>query len=217
MEGDCLGGVCGKSVGIAEIWSFNIRNAFTMPRITTTCFVSLLMAGLTFALTGCGEAEKSAARLEAESVHEDIIRTSEQLHADLAAALASTERAIEAQMAAGDTAAAMATARIESQLSALDVRFHDWSETLVEIPGHAHSHGEHDHDHDDHDHHHHHHGGVSLDGLSDDEILAIQMALRDALGQLVTAAHALAPDIEALVEWSGDMPAAHEHHHEHEH
>lgn len=219
MEGDCLGGVCGKSVGIAEIWSFNIRNASAMPRITTTCLVSLLMAGLTFALTGCGEAEKSAARLEAESVHEDIIRTSEQLHADLAAALALTERAIEAQMAAGDTAAAMATARIESKLSALDVRFHDWSETLVEIPGHAHSHGAHDHDHDhgDHEHHHHHHGGMSLDGLSDDEILAIQMALRDALGQLVTAANAMAPDIEALVEWAGDMPAGHEHNHEHEH
>lgn len=195
-----------------------------MRRITTSAQpIYLLLAALTFTIAGCGEAEKSAARLEAESVHEDIIRISEQLHADLAAGLALTEQAIDAQMAAGDTAAAMATARIESQLSALDVRFHDWSETLVEIPGHAHSHGDHDHDHGhdhgDHDHHHHHHGGgaVSLEGLSDDEILAIQMALREALGQIVASAEALAPEVAGLVDWAGDMPEGHDHNHEHEH
>lgn len=193
-----------------------------MRRIAPFALSTLLLAAL--ALAGCGGEEKSAARLEAEAVHEDIIRTSEQLHADLAAGLALTERAIEAQMAAGDTAAAMATARIESQLSALDVRFHDWSETLVEIPGHAHSHGDHSHDdhdhghdHGDHDHHHHHHGGgaMSLEGLSDDEILAIQSALRDALGQLVDAARALAPEMEALAEWAGEMPTDHDHDHAH--
>lgn len=188
-----------------------------MRRIAPFALSTLLLASL--ALAGCGGEEKSAARLEAEAVHEDIIRTSEQLHSDIAAGLALTERAIEAQMAAGDTAAAMATARIESQLSALDVRFHDWSETLVEIPGHAHTHGDHDHDHGDHDHdhHHHHHGGgaVSLEGLSDDEILAIQMALRDALGQIVSSAEALAPEIAGLVEWAGAMPEEHDHDHEH--
>jgi hypothetical protein len=188
-----------------------------MRRIAPFAFSTLLLAAL--ALAGCGGEEKSAARLEAEAVHEDIIRTSEQLHTDIAAGLALTERAIDAQMAAGDTAAAMATARIESQLSTLDVRFHDWSETLVEIPGHAHTHADHDHDHGDHDHdhHHHHHGGgaVSLEGLSDDEILAIQMALRDALGQLVSSAEALAPEIAGLVEWAGAMPEEHDHDHEH--
>lgn len=185
-----------------------------MDRISSTFLAALLFAGITAVLTSCGDEEKSAARLEAEAVHEDIIRISEQLHADLVAGLALTERAIDAQMAAGDTAAAMATARIESQLSALDVRFHDWSETLVEIPGHAHSHGDHSHDHGDHDHHHH-HGGVSLEGLSDDEILAIQMALRDALGQLVTTAEALAPEMAALGEWAGGMAAEQDHDHEH--
>ena len=69
-----------------------------------------------------------------------------------------------------------------------DVRVHDWSETVVEVPGiesdhddHAgHDHAGHDHGSHaghDHDHDHSHHTAISLEGMSDDEILAIQEAL----------------------------------------
>jgi ABC-type Zn2+ transport system substrate-binding protein/surface adhesin len=62
----------------------------------------------------------------------------------------------------------------------LDVLFHNWESTVVGIPGdacdHDHDHA-HDHDHEGHDHAHDHGNELSLEGMSDDEILEIQAAL----------------------------------------
>ena len=181
--------------------------------------------------TGCGEGHqaKSPARLQAESVHESMISKSESLHADIAEGLTQTERAVDEWMNQGDTARAMVAARIGSQLSELDVLFHDWSATMVEIPGHAHSHGDHDHHHDhgdgNHEEHHHHHdhgNGTSLEGLSDDEILAIQMALDDELGKLIENGNRIQKDWhqiadEAGFNLSGDSGELHENHDDHDH
>ena len=193
--------------------------------------LSVLLLGGLF-LISCGNSQtKSAARLQAESVHETLIATSADLHHNLADNLARAEAGIDALMAAGDTAQALVLARVESQLSALDVRFHDWSETMVEIPGHAHSHGDHSgHDHDGHaghDHDHHHaHGGPSLEGLSDDEILSIQLALQEQLDALVAQHDTLASDLAHFQDvlpqpHEGHDHGSHDHgdhdHHDHEH
>ena len=141
-----------------------------------------------------------------------MIATSASLHDAIATTLARLEPAIEAMMAAGDTSSAMALARLESRVSELDVRFHDWSTTMVEIPGHAHSHddghdhdhGHHDHDHDhddghDHDHDHHDHAaGPSLEGLSDDQILEIQLALQTELSKLMADEKEIASALASL-------------------
>ena len=187
-------------------------------------FANLIGVWLCFS-TGCGEGNraKSPARLQAESVHESMISKSESLHADIAAGLIQTERAVDEWMSQGDTVRAMVAARIGSQLSELDVRFHDWSATMVEIPGHAHTHGDHDHDHGDHEGHHHHHGtGPNLEGLSDDEILAIQMALDEELGKLIENGNRIQGDWhqiadEAGFNLSGDSGELHENHDDHDH
>ena len=156
-----------------------------------------------------------------------MIATSASLHDAIATTLARLEPAIEAMMAAGDTSSAMALARLESRVSELDVRFHDWSTTMVEIPGHAHSHddghdhdhGHHDHDHDhddghDHDHDHHDHAaGPSLEGLSDDQILEIQLALQTELSKLMAEEKEIASALASLAV-SAPAPASDGHGHD---
>lgn len=138
---------------------------------------------------------------EAKKVHEQLVRISGELHDALMVAMEPLEGRIDSAMMAGDTLLAAELARLEGKLDRIDVRFHDWSETVVEIPGHAHDHGHdhagHDHghsfDHDGHDHgdheghdhdHDHDHGAQLPEGLSDEEILEIQVALKDALDSL---------------------------------
>ena len=143
---------------------------------------------------------------EAKAVHEQLTRISGELHDALMAAMAPLEDQIDSAMMAGDTLLAAELAKLEGQLDRIDVRFHDWSETVVEIPGqacthdhghsghdhgHAHDHDGHDHadhDHADHDHsghdHAHDHGAQLPEGLSDEEILEIQQALKAELDSL---------------------------------
>ena len=146
---------------------------------------------------------------EAKAVHEQLTRISGALHDALMAAMAPLEDQIDSAMMAGDTLLAAELAKLEGQLDRIDVRFHDWSETVVEIPGqacthdhghsghdhgHAHDHDGHDHadheghNHDDHDHsghdHAHDHGAQLPEGLSDEEILEIQQALQAELDRL---------------------------------
>ena len=72
-------------------------------------------------------------------------------------AMAPLEGQIDSAMMVGDTLLAAELAKLEGQLDRIDVRFHDWSETVVEIPGQAcnHDHGDaghdHSHDHEGHD------------------------------------------------------------------
>jgi len=112
------------------------------------------------------------------------------------------EGQIDSAMMVGDTLLAAELAKLEGQLDRIDVRFHDWSETVVEIPGQAcnHDHGDaghdHSHDHEGHDHadheghdhsghdHDHDHGATLPEGLTDAEVLEIQAALKTALDSL---------------------------------
>ena len=151
---------------------------------------------------------------EAKAVHEQLTRISSELHDALMETMAPLEDRIDSAMMVGDTLLAAELAKLEGQLDRIDVRFHDWSETVVEIPGqacthdhdhsghdhgHAHDHDGHDHadheghnheghDHDGHDHsghdHDHDHGAQLPEGLSDEEILEIQQALKVELDSL---------------------------------
>lgn len=132
---------------------------------------------------------------EAKAVHEQLTRIGEELHESLMVAMAPLEDKIDSAMMVGDTQLAAELAKIEGKLDRIDVRFHDWSETVVEIPGqacnHDHDHSGHDHghshDHDGHDHAHdndHDHGAQLPEGLSDEEILEIQQALKAELEKL---------------------------------
>ena len=139
---------------------------------------------------------------EAKAIHEQLTRLSGELHDALMEAMAPLEDQIDSAMMVGDTLLAAELAKLEGQLDRIDVRFHDWSETVVEIPGEAcnhdhgheghdhghagHDHGDHaDHDHAGHDHDHSHdHGATLPEGLSDEEILEIQQALKSALDSL---------------------------------
>jgi hypothetical protein len=104
--------------------------------------------------------------------------------------------------AAGDSAAIASWTTLEQQLNTIDLQFHDWMQTMVEIPGHAHDHahdhgdgeaGHEGHDHGDgdgqaghesHDHAHDHGAGASLEGMSDAQILEIQKELQSRLSAI---------------------------------
>ena len=145
----------------------------------------LAVLALSFVLMSCGAPAESVAMKEAKDVHEQLVRISGELHDVLMESMAPLEGQIDSAMMVGDTLLAAELAKLEGKLDRIDVRFHDWSETVVEIPGQACTH---DHDHADHDHsghdHDHHHGAQLPEGLSDAEILEIQQALKTALDSL---------------------------------
>ena len=141
-------------------------------------------------LIACGGPQESASMKEAKAVHEQLTRISDELHDAMFDAMAPLEEQIDSAMVAGDTLMAAELAKLEGRLDRIHVRFHDWSETVVEIPGqacthdHSHDHGDHDgHDHGDHDHSHD-HGATLPEGLSDEEVLEIQQALLAAIDSL---------------------------------
>lgn len=153
-------------------------------------------------ITSCGGPQESEAIKEAKKLHEQLVRISGDFHDELMVAMAPLEGQIDSAMMVGDTLLAAELAKLEGQLDRIDVRFHDWSETVVEIPGQAcnHDHGDaghdHSHDHEGHDHadheghdhsghdHDHDHGATLPEGLTDAEILEIQAALKTALDSL---------------------------------
>ena len=133
-------------------------------------------------LIACGGPQESASMKEAKAVHEQLTRISDELHDAIFDAIAPLEEQIDSAMVAGDTLMAAQLAKLEGRLDRIHVRFHDWSNTVTEIPGQACTH-DHRHDHDGHDHSHD-HGATLPDGLSDEEILEIQQALLVALDSL---------------------------------
>ena len=163
-------------------------------------YINGLAAGAVALLAiGCGTPPESEALKEAKAVHAQLTRIGEELHESLMVAMAPLEGQIDSAMMEGDTLLAAELAKLEGKLDRIDVRFHDWSETVVEIPGqactHDHDHSEHDHghshDHDGHDHadheghdHSHDHGAALPEGLSDEDILDIQAALKTVLDSL---------------------------------
>jgi len=159
-----------------------LQKNHTMKIVESLFFVGL--CAMTW--TACGDAPTSLTLEEANKIHGQLTRLSGELHDRMLAETAALEVEIESAMLAGDSSLALQLARIESRMNEWDVRFHDWSETVVEVPGiesdhddHAgHDHAGHDHgSHAGHDHDHSHHAAISLEGMSDDEILAIQEAL----------------------------------------
>ena len=207
-------------------------NFVTKPATMKHALSLFVVCASVLASCGGGSQTPSAARQQAEAVHEEMIATSASLHDAIATTLARLEPAIEAMMAAGDTSSAMDLARLESRVSELDVRFHDWSATMVEIPGHAHSHGHahghdddhdhgHDHGHDDgHDHGHDHHdhaAGPSLEGLSDDQILEIQLALQTELSKLMAEEKEIASALASLAVSAPESSSDGHDDHPHEH
>jgi len=142
-------------------------------------------------LNSCGEKADSPSLQEARKIHKQVNRLSGELHDAMVLSLEAVEGQIEHTMQVGDSALAMQLARVESRLGELDVRFHDWNETVVGIPGDACNHDhDHDHEHDhshDHGHSHNHGSSVSLEGMSDAQVLEIQQALLVELQSLQAA------------------------------
>ena len=82
-------------------------------------------------------------------------------------------------------------------LNAITADLSEWYETLVEVPGNedhdGHDHAGHDHDHDhDHDHHENY-----LEGLSSEEILAIQAELKKQIQWIDARVNNLMNDVRA--------------------
>lgn len=140
---------------------------------------------------GCSDAPKSEILEEANEIHEQITRLSAELHDAMMAEATLIQVSMEQAVLAGDSLAIAELVAMDGLLTSWDERFHDWNATVVEVPGvevdHDHDHG---HDHSGHDHsghNHGHHSQISLEGLSDAEILSIQEALLaelEALGAL---------------------------------
>jgi hypothetical protein len=134
-------------------------------------FFFLIPMALLFA---CGEgqtkkAEKSEAIKEAMAIHEEamaVYRATADLIHDL---MHEHEIALEKSQEASQDALEALVRRGEL-LDQLHDEMHDWEHNLAEIPGHEHSH---DHDHG-HEHNHDHAKDRILEGLSDEEHLAIQ-------------------------------------------
>ena len=140
-----------NSVGLKKVCKVRFSICLTLP---------LLM-------TACGGPQESASMKEAKAIHEQLTRISGELHDAILEAMEPLEGQIDSAMVVGDTLLAAELAKLEGKLDRIDVRFHDWSETVVEIPGqacnHDHGHEGHDHGHDhgdhaghDHDHSHDH-------------------------------------------------------------
>ena len=128
-----------------------------------------------FIWMGCGEPAPSASIQEAQKIHEQLDRLAAELHDELQLTIGDAEARIASSLEEGDSLIALQLARVESQLDALDLRFHDWESTVVPLPGAT---CDHDHDHaHDHDHSHDHGAGATLQGMSDEAILEIQQAL----------------------------------------
>jgi len=140
-----------------------------------------LLAAATM-LVACGGPQESASMKEAKAIHGQLTRISDELHDAIFDAMAPLEGQVDSAMVAGDTLLAAELAKLEGKLDHIHVRFHDWSETVVEIPGQGCTH-DHGHDHDDHDHGHE-HGATLPEGLSDEEVLGIQQALLAVLDSL---------------------------------
>ena len=153
---------------------FHLKNQIMMT--FNRLMLSMLLA---FIWIACGDAPKSATLKKANEIHNQITQLSADLHDTMMSEAMAIQVEMEKAVLAGDSALMIELAGIEGRMGQWDVRFHDWNATVAEVPGMEEGHS-HDHDHSGHDHSGHdhgHHSAVSLEGMSDDEILAIQEAL----------------------------------------
>lgn len=141
----------------------------------------LFILGIAF-LAACTEApkEKSETLKEAEKVHETML----ELKSEVANMIHEREEALEKRLTfAQENDDQELYGKYEAMMAKLQevhTKFHDWESNIAEIPGHAHTHepGEH------HDHDHDHAQMRVLEGLSDEEHLAIQKEQLESLQRL---------------------------------
>ncbi len=152
------------------------------------------MGGVMALVAGCGggaPAESDAFK-QAVAVHEGVVAQSDSLHEVIAGKLGMVRDSLAYAQTVADSAGIERWTTLEAQLNTVDLQFHDWAQTVVEVPGHVHDHGDHaGHDHGDGDHaghdhgHDHGHGGAEgLEGMGDEEVLKIQQALKAQLDEI---------------------------------
>lgn len=135
-------------------------------------------------LCACGPSKENSTLAQAAAVHNEATEIGHRTSMGI-----SQLKRIEAKM----------NQEQSDSLQAIIPDLSEWYESLVEVPGFEHeSHEGHDHDdHDGHDHDHsHNHGENYLEGLSADEILAIQIELKKEIQQLEARVIALLQNIK---------------------
>ena len=131
-------------------------------------------------MVACDGPQESASLKEAKAVHEQLTRISDELHDAIFDAMVPLEGQIDSAMVAGDTLMAAQLAKLEGKLDRIHVRFHDWSETVTEIPGQACSH-DHSHDHQNVD--------VGLQGPNTDSKKPPSVDICDASHPIIEKSH----------------------------
>lgn len=125
-------------------------------------------------LAACGDApEKATTKSEAikaaEDVHEQALAVFSET-ADMLHDVLHRHQDVVAESVGLEEDDVNAILNIGLELERMHVELHDWEDNLTEVPGHEHSH---DHDHG-HEHTHDHAKDRILEGLSDEDHLAIQ-------------------------------------------
>ena len=135
-------------------------------------------------VAGCGGggAAESEAFKQAVAVHEGVVAQSDSLHEVIAGKLGMVRDSLAYAQTVADSAGIERWTTLEAQLNTVDLQFHDWAQTVVEVPGHVHDHG--DHAGHDHGHDHDHGGAAGLEGMGDEEVLKIQQALKAQLDEI---------------------------------
>lgn len=146
------------------------------------------MVGVMALVAGCGGGApaESEAFKQAVAVHEGVVAQSDSLHEVIAGRLGMVRDSLAYAQTVADSAGIERWTTLEAQLNTVDLQFHDWAQTVVEVPGHVHDHGDGDHaGHDHGDHAGHDHGGAAgLEGMGDEEVLKIQQALKAQLDEI---------------------------------
>jgi hypothetical protein len=170
------------------------------PNIHSAKLATLVAAVL---LTACGGPEEDSASLkQARKVQHEIERLGGEVHEGISASFDRVQELGVAAVEVGDSSLALQLRHLEARLRDLDGRFHTWSDEVVPLPGGAHQHDHDDHGSCDHDHSKDH----ALDGLGDDEVLAIQSALKEQLDSLSLLQHRLEERISRIVDHGDQAP-----------
>jgi len=140
-------------------------------------WIIILSLGLAV-MASCGESSRKDNRTikKAAAIHDEIITR----HDSIYSALLKEKKRINAELEAGISREEKKSA-YESMLRSIDKSFRalgSWEESVVTVPGYEHKHdGEHHHSHDPMK-------EEIAAGMSDKEILQLQIALRSRLGEV---------------------------------
>jgi hypothetical protein len=156
-------------------------------RMNTTTLKWMSLTLMAFALIACDGKKENRKLKEAAAVHEDMMTRYDSLYHVL------SDKKIEINSRINQLTDDQRSAN-ESMLRSIAKSFNilkGWEESVVGVPGydfdfHQHHHGEadgHDHDHD-HDHDHGRENDEILRGMSDQEVLDLQKALRNRFNEV---------------------------------